>query len=275
MSARRTRNQAFSLFAFQDIITAVTGVIILVMLLLTLELIQIDRLSTTLNPAANPEPLLKAIQEIDQEIESLNQFLQSGNTELKELASLPDDEAQRQKSVLIREIDHLADEIKRGSQRHQESLLQNDVLQEALEASSDKKTELKSLQQQIATLQEQLEALQKKNRIIFNPNAKSNKRAWLIDISVNSFLVAELGRTVPPVLFDQESQQRRVKTLLAWANTRNSRSEYFILLLRPETIEIYKEVRKELEGLSFDLGFDVLGNDVTVIDPIAGAGFLQ
>ena len=95
MAARYTRNQAFSLFAFQDIITSVTGIIVLVMLLLSLELIQLEQLSTTLSSSNSAEPLRDASKKLDQEIESINQDLKRGNAEVYEYATLPMDEALR------------------------------------------------------------------------------------------------------------------------------------------------------------------------------------
>jgi len=275
MSARRTRDQAFSLFAFQDIIMSVTGIIVLVMLLLTLELVQLDRLASTPNSSAAAAPLLKAIEEVEQELDSASQALSQGNIAVEELAMLPLDEAKRQKGRLKTEIDRLTIEIDRKSQQYQESLLQNEVLEEALDASSDTKDELESIQQNIDSLRQQLEDLGKINRVIYNPNAKSHKRAWLVDLSLEGFQVAELGKVSPPIRFVQEVHQQRFGALRSWANTRNPRTDYFILLVRPRTIEIYQDVRKELEDLGFDLGFDVIGNGVTVIDPISGAGFLQ
>jgi len=275
MPARRTRDQAFSLFAFQDIITSVTGIIILVMLLLTLELLQLDRLSSTSHSSTAAEPLLKAIEEIEQELDSTHHALSQGNMAIEELATLPLDEAKRQKGSLEKEIDHLAIEIDHKNQQQLESLLQNEVLKEALNAPSDTKDKLESIQQSIDLLRKKLENLGKTNRVIYNPNANSHKRAWLVDLSLEGFQVAELGEVLPPIRFMQEGRKHRLEALLSWANTRNPRTDYFILLVRPRTIEIYKGVRKELEDLGFDLGFDVIGNKFTAIDPITGAGFLQ
>ena len=275
MAARCTRNQAFSLFAFQDIITSVTGIIVLVMLLLSLELIQLEQLSATLSPSVSAEPLRDAIKKMDREIDSVNQDLKLGNAEVYEFATLPMDEALRQKRVLEADILRFVEDVQRIQQQHQESLLQNEVLKVALDASSDTQSDLESLQQRIEAFREQLEALKKNNRVIYNPNAKSDKRAWLVDLSLEGLQIAELGKVVPPVRFDQGGQARQIEALKNWAKTRNFRTEYFILLVRPKTIEIYKEVRSCLEDLQYDLGFDVIGDDAMVIDPITGAGFLK
>jgi hypothetical protein len=275
MAARRTRNQAFSLFAFQDIITSVTGIIVLILLLLTLELIQLEQLSTTLNPTASAEPLLKAIESLEQEIDSANRDLQRGNAEVSELATLTAHDARRQKSTLVQEIARLTAEIQRRQHQQQENLLQAEVLEVALTASSDSLSEIESLEEHIEALRDQLEALEDKNRIIYNPNAKSKRRAWLVDISLDRIQVAELGKVAPPVVFDQGWQPLRTGALQAWARTRNPRTEYFILLVRPKAVAVYKNVREELEKLHFDLGFDVIGDDAMVIDPTTGAGVVQ
>jgi len=245
------------------------------MLLLSLELIQLEQLSATLSPSVSAEPLRDAIKKMDREIDSVNQDLKHGNAEVYEFATLPMDEALRQKRVLEADILRLVEDVQRIQQQRQESLLQNEVLKVALDASSDTQSDLESLQQRIEAFREQLEALKKNNRVIYNPNAKSDKRAWLVDLSLEGLQIAELGKVVPPVRFDQGGQARQIEALKNWAKTRNFRTEYFILLVRPKTIEIYKEVRSCLEDLQYDLGFDVIGDDAMVIDPITGAGFLK
>ena len=58
MRGRRHRNQPFSLFSFQDIITSVTGIVILLTLVLTLDLITRRQSS----PAAQSGPSAEDLQ---------------------------------------------------------------------------------------------------------------------------------------------------------------------------------------------------------------------
>jgi hypothetical protein len=43
-------------------------------------------------------------------------------------------------------------------------------------------------------------------------------------------------------------------------------------LIKPSGIDLFHQVRDELTDLGFDLGFDVVDDQVTVIDPQTGAG---
>ena len=275
MSARRTRSEAFSLFAFQDIITSVTGVIVLIMLLLTLELIQRKRITPTPGTAAAVSPLLRTIKKIDRQIATMQETLLLGKSQMEELASLPIAAVQRQQQMLQFAIERLKNEVGALKRQQQHGLLQQNVLEAANSKPGGAAAELSTLIRHIAALHEQLKKLKNTDRVIYNPNAKTSKRGWLVDLSANLLQVAEVGLESPPIIFDQNSSQRRIDRLLTWARTRNPRTEYFILLIRPNAVESYEHIRKELENLGFDLGFDLLGSHVTVIDPVTGAVFSQ
>lgn len=275
MSARRTRSEAFSLFAFQDIITSVTGVIVLMMLLLTLELIQREHLTQTPGTASSVAPLLKAITEFDRQIASTQETLRTGKSQMEELASLPPIDAQRQQQILQQEIERLKIEVESLERQQQQSLLKQDVLEAASNKQSGPAADLTTLQQRIASMRDQLQKLTNTDRVIYNPNAKTSKRGWLVDLSPNILQVAEVGKKSPPIVFDQNSNRLRIDRLLDWARTRNIRTEYFILLIHPNAVDSYEQIQKEMDSLGFDIGFDLLGSDVTAIDPVTGAVFTK
>ena len=62
---RKKTSGAFSLFSFQDIITSVTAILILVMLLLTIELITKRRAKSASDPVATRQHLDAVLEELE------------------------------------------------------------------------------------------------------------------------------------------------------------------------------------------------------------------
>ena len=56
-------------------------------------------------------------------------------------------------------------------------------------------------------------------------------------------------------------------SLLRFTRGLNTQTDYFVLLLRPAGVANFESLRKSLEQQGFDLGFDVIGVDHTVIEP--------
>lgn len=92
MGVRRTRVQ-FSLFAFQDIITGLCGVLILIVLTMTL-----DFANTREEPAAPPEPLVSEhadIEKLELEIAALQKELAAAREAAKRMIFRQDDGSTR------------------------------------------------------------------------------------------------------------------------------------------------------------------------------------
>ena len=77
---RRRRESGFSLFAFQDIITSVTGIMILVTLVLAIELIERTESSPKVMTAQTTDQLKSQIVANEKEIQSLESISQDHTT---------------------------------------------------------------------------------------------------------------------------------------------------------------------------------------------------
>jgi hypothetical protein len=55
-------------------------------------------------------------------------------------------------------------------------------------------------------------------------------------------------------------------SFLGWAKQRSRHSEYFVLLVRPNSIRLYEELNPVLKEAGFTLGFDLISVDASVLD---------
>ena len=269
MSRRRRRSAPFSLFAFQDIITSVTGIMLVITMLLALELLERTDAAPPQATAAISNDLQQVIAAAEREIAELEQQLQKRGKRLSSAAAVSPSQLRQQIGELEESIRRLRNLINESRRRE---LRTRDRVEKARrqQQESRKREELMAdLLRRSAAKRQQLRKLQQSNRLIFNPAQGNAKSPWLVEVSAKRLLVAESGVAGKPLAFAD------VNAFLRWARQRDKRSEYFVLLLKPDAIERFRETRDGLDEAGFDIGFDLLTNDQTVIDPKLGAGVEQ
>jgi hypothetical protein len=261
MTRRHARSEAFSLFAFQDIITSVTGVIILVTLLLAIELVQ---RVTVAAPTSAVETSTDRIVQLEKEIDSLRTAITSSDELVAQLATLPsggfaqrESELKRTRDQLVKEVDQLEVEVKETEVQNEREMVSDDMSR--LEDS------VPSLQSMIPKLRTQLEALKKSHRVIYNSNPFDQKQAWLVDLSPEAIRVAEPGHTDHFLEFTASNPNDVGSQFINWAKQHSKATEYFVLLLRPKAIRLYVSVYQKLTANGFDTGVDLLETDASVM----------
>lgn len=270
MGRRRGGAPPISLFSFQDIITSVTGIMILVTLMMAVELAMRPQKTKAVVPmsTAHVEVLRTTMAEAAKEVEQLRARHERGTQALKEVAAISASELQAEARELERILERLqreANELeqkKQDVQNRKEAADKNKVDREADRRKTDE------LVEKIKEMEEQLAKLKQQNRVVYNPAPGSSKSAWLVEIAGNRVLAAELEKPEKPQVFDQPT---RLADFLAWARGRDRRREYFVLLVKPSGIEAFTQIHVQLKQAGFDLGFDLLSAEQSAIDPQAEA----
>lgn len=273
--SRRGRNKSkFSLFAFQDIITSVTGIMVLVTLVLALELIQrkessaqerskqiIDQVAEV---TGSIEHIQKDIEQTQQEIERLRQVLARKRQDAIDLAT-HDVERIRQRvgdlrriqTDLERELEELARQLAKIRESNEDAKHTNATVSPA---------QIERLEQQLADTRDQLERIKKSKGPIYAPNPGESRSPWLIQISANKIMVAQVGKSARP------SEFGNLAAFAGWLRGQSHRSDYFMLLVKPDGVKLFDQLRKLLKQQRFDVGYDVLSEKESAIDPQRGAG---
>ena len=263
MSRRKCVSAPFSLFAFQDLITATTGIILLITLMMAVDLVQNVRRAEAA-PQEDKSPhvaslLRHAVNESASEIDRLQKILDETSTirfdadslrrRLAELTSAAKElESQNEKIQTTQE--------KINARREQHRQNAKDLTPEAIDA----------LAKEQAAIASQIETMKETNRVIFNRPAGAAKTPWLVELNETSILAAEIGHVRAPQSFPTAD------AFLQWVQDQDRNSQYFVLLVRPASIETFSTVRKSLQDRQFDVGYDLLRSDQTAIDSLTGAG---
>jgi hypothetical protein len=275
MARRKRSSSPISLFSFQDIITSVTGIMILITLMLALEVIQKkengpDAQSRQLASDAqrSAEEIAQRIESNKQAIEQMRHKLQQTTQELTELAQFDADQLRRQATDLNEVSTHLSNELQKSSAQRAAATKR---AQQAKEAKDRRASDPQTLAETIIAAKEktaQLEQMKKSGRMIFSPTEGDEKAPWLVEIDENRIAVAEVGKEAPPQSFATPDQ------FFAWAGDRNPSREYFVLLVKPGGIKHFGQIQDDLlNELGFDVGYDVLPSNQTALDPRKGAAF--
>lgn len=270
MSRRKTSNP-ISLFSFQDIITSVTGIMILVTLLIALELSQRALDSPRIQTTIVSKQLETAVAEAEEEIRELESQLAERDTKLQELAAYDRRRILAESVDANRQIEQLEAETIRLASQGEDAQKRKAEMQSREQAKQQDIELVEELNRKCAELREQIEKLQASNRIIYNPAQGTSKTAWLVELTGQAIRIAPMGRIAPPVEFIAPPGQA-LADFRKWSAGRDNRSEYFVLLIKSSGIELFDQLQDELAKRGFDIGYDVVDEQVTVIDPQVGAG---
>lgn len=266
MRGRKRSANVVSFFAFQDIITAVTGVLVLVTLILALSV----TLSTPTVVANSQEPI-EAVEsdEIERLREEIKQQLQRFEQllELDRIALLNDPEQLRRQIDQARaDLQRAQDDLAQARQSLENRRSELEIEQGELAAMAER-LGMQDLEARAAELQDQLRQLEASNRVVFNFRDLRGKSAWLIDLAQDRIQVAQVAVAEPPRVFDA----REIDQVIAWMETLDARNTHLVLFVRPGTLAAYERLSEAARLLGVSMGFEVLDETTQLIDPQRGA----
>lgn len=267
MKRRRAPTEAFSLFSFQDIITSVTGVIILVTLLLAVELIKRPpALASESQDRANDE-LRAQIAALDEEQAVLKEVVRGDAEFLRESASLSLADLEQTQREAASHVGEMENSIRAIAGSLKDAIDRRDRAESEL--SNVENDSLAQLHAKNAALSSELDIIKSSNQVVYNQSRSEGKSPWLVDLQSNCIRVLKPGHAEVTFDFKDVSEADRVRRFVEWATTRDPKKDYFVLLVRPESIGAYQAVYEKVNELKYDLGFDLLASDseVSVVFP--------
>lgn len=256
---RRAHANPISLFSFQDIITAVTGIIILLALLMVVELAKRPFQSRT----TAPDPSQHAqdeLRQLEERIASMRTLIDSSTAFTNDVASLPGAQIQRTEQDIRKEIAALEAAIAQLGDDERRTISEAD-LQDAGLAS--KEALLTSLQDKNQQLKRQLDSARRSNQVVYSTDPKASKSAWLVDLRADRI---EVGRPKREGIDKTFSSRFDDDAFIEWAKQKDRHGEYFVLLVRPDAIRVYEHVSASLRDAGFSLGFDLIDADASVLE---------
>lgn len=257
--SRRNRPQEppVTLFSFQDIITSVTGILILVTLMMVLDI---------LNRSAATEATTSPSAEIERENARLRETIAARKEALSQnarvtealgrtdLAALPSEIEKRRKALDIRKA--------LLAEKRAESARTDERLRAARSAGAEALSRSKSLEREAEEI-----VRDTANRVVFSSQERTAKTLVLVECSRNGVLVLVNGDPPTRMAF---TDARSIHTdsareqLVAWARGLAPAKYAVVLLIKPSAAGYGREMAEELQKLHLDVGYEPLEEEKTV-----------
>jgi len=257
---RRSGGPTFSLFAFQDIITCVMGIMLLLTLMLAvlISATEVTRSQSSAEDAlqtleTEASELLTAIATLEQQLATQTETLRSGALMNSELLRNNHDAAIQNAATSRQEADRVSGLAQSSEQTLNEVREQYSDLQDTLE-------DIQNLESQLAEQQRELEQLKSGNKLVYNRHSSSAKFCWIIELDSPTRIRA--------ALMGKESECTTLKNIAAtieWIAQKPAHESSVMLLVKPGSSNCLEDLSTELRQKGIPYGFDLLPQEKTVL----------
>ena len=281
MSSRlRSLDSKISFFAFADIITAVSGVLIFVALLLATDLgLPTDSKAPSTNPDVEQQiqEILAQQVEVDSQNQRLQELLTTANTspdpdklqaDIKRLRAQLADE-QKKQAVLLQQMSQSQAAIaKRDAELGLTALKaqierEKDTTKDIAAKEADVKSEITALDQHIAGLQSKLLQLRQREG-----------KLWLIPekgVTIKEPILAIVSKNgISLERFDHPEKTKQIGSAAArtdfedYVKELKSADEYVVFLIRPSGVALFQDLVKTARDRNIEVGFDAIEEDKAI-----------
>lgn len=285
MSRRgRSKDVAISLFSFQDIITSVTAIMILLVLILTLELV--TREATKGMDAEDrrvAQELKRSVTEMEARVEQLRQEASAARAAASDAAGFSAKETAAETARAEREANKLREQIAQlevqlrnaqSTRRTAEGKLAASRT-DAPEATAEQASavDAHAAEMEAANLAEKTrqsneakevrEGTAAARTLVFNAPPGSMLSPLLVEISKDGLVAVGV---------DGASSDSFSWNLLGlpmgfgeWLKARDKRREYVVLILRPSGVDRYDATREAVVSAGFDVGTELIGEQMSLV----------
>ena len=266
MARRRTRGPSLSFFAFQDIITAVVGIFILITIILILELVQ--RVEVASAGVAEPtKPIVDAANAIEDEVKRLRDELETRNRERAEVTELNSFNREEKFEQLQDRIElaerriRTAEEQIRATIRERETADADRARLEGLAGELEaKRREIDDLNERERELKRRFELLAEDASEIFRDRLDDGRYLLLITLTGSEIVVRDA--------MSKSSQtyrgSRRLSEFEEWLDGIGSARRHVMIRVQPGGAGDYESLKATFDRGDWSFGFTVVGADDSV-----------
>ncbi|MEQ9410974.1 MAG: hypothetical protein RIK87_24900 [Fuerstiella sp.] len=263
---KRNNNTRFSLFVFQDIITCVMGIMLLLTLIMCLQITSSVATADASTAAETVQQMKQQAAALSAEIAALQQSVDE-QMSLLNSGAIDDQELLKNRSVTLESDNLLATkDVQRLWQQKSSSQTTLSQLQAMESQRRQQQKQTAALEQLNRELDARVKQLQSGERVVYNGHNSTSAVCWLVELTdSNTFQAAELGKSNPPQRFSSMTQ------LSAWVAGRHRSGAVFMFLVKPQAADVLEPLTDRLRSQNVTFGFDLLAQDSKAIDPATGA----
>lgn len=256
----RNKRVKISLFSFQDIITTITGVMILVTLLMALELVR-PAGGAGPAPPGQPSPDLPGqLARLQEANRVLAQQLEELRVRARQAAAASPytvGQLEQQRDRLVAQAEDLRQWHAQQAPEVQRQIALLDTEQTRLEQ------ELAVRKAELAKAQREARRVAAGQHRLYRFRPSGPNTWWIVDLGPAAWQLWEIDRQGRPTgrrqVFDAPRSAARLAATENWLAGRPQAHEGFFLLVRPSAVRDFERLRDALRQRNFPLGFDLLG----------------
>lgn len=253
-----------------------SGIMIMIVLILCLELIQRTEISASASPPpAEPISLQDAIDQLKQEVDELERRSAEMNSLVQSAAQMTASEMEEQLQNLLTVNRLLRDD----RDRLQEMLNQLQLSAPDRDQRSDEfhrmQQALQAAQREITRMSEELESESKEVRPIFSLPRGEHRSGWIVDVSGSRIQAAPIGRAERPLTFTSQKTglfltESPKQQFLNWVKQQETNT-YFFLFVRPDGVDAWDSISEDFHQTGVTYGFDLATPGQQLLNETQGA----
>ena len=268
---KKSEQQPFSLFSFQDIITCVTGIMLFIVLMFTLQLIvkKVASAADQENDAGRIEHMQQQLAEMANEKQQLLEWLNRSRATVMKSLNLDTSELPGKISRLKTHVERLEIKMEETRRETEKSEKEANDTEQALARKEAKLDELKKKQTELADTQadnrseideirEKIEAKMREAANVIDVNASrlNGKKPIIIECSDAKIKInlEQKGRSA--ITITGTSEAAMMRQLKEFLGERSNSSEYLAVMLKPSASGYFQDLRKMAKSMNFEIGFE-------------------
>jgi hypothetical protein len=262
----------FSLLAFQDIITSVSGILIFTTLLLALDLTERD-LSRRPDATGGDAELARAVAEAEARRDAMAARLAEAGSRAEDAVRRLRPDAPRQVEALAGAVADAEAEVSALEETAREASREKTQAEDQATGRSEDRERLRRQLEDLARLRQELQALRDPRRVAYAFDDQARRQGWLVEVDGDRIAAAPLDRPARPQVFDASGLfgDRAAAAFLDWSRARPASERYFLLVVRPSGRDRYDAISEAFRRDDVPFGFDLIAPGQHVLDPQRGA----
>ena len=263
MRSRRVASNTVSFFAFQDIITSVVGIFVLITLIMMLELVQ-SRIGAANQRVTLPTDTVQQLQELEQEVASLSNLHASLQANAHKAAQRNAYTVEEEVSTLSRQQSEVEDQLTTANSRTSRLKKQLDDARQNEKLLITKEKELAKKQAESKSLaaeqQETAKAgaiLEIEKPLIFRDQTEQGRYLVLVILEKKTIALSD-AQNGKSQNFTGSSREQGFNT---WLKVLDVKTRQFLLIVKPSGEPDFENVCESLKSRNAVYGFDVASEE--------------
>lgn len=244
---------------------SVMGILILVTLLMALQLTHSVATASAVDQEVDEITAIDSDGESNEELEAksrrLKQQLDQLSAQIEREANLSVDQQQ----VATRLRRELAEKYERVTELQQKvkRIVRKIKNPSAENLESDRRLIL--MRQEAKHLKAELDDIKLHPKLTYIVQQGEDKKAMILELRGDRIGVGAPDDASAATWFKAADPELRFKQFLAWTRSRNSRNEYFVIILKPSGVPLLDPLKIQLGKLGYDVGTDFVSENVRVL----------